>query len=1561
MRSFLERHNVALQSAYRELPSLLKEHHGIEQTVLAGGYGYRQVMELIQNGADAILEAHEHDVPPVGGNRIHVMLRASSLYVANTGTPLSEEGAEALLGSHSSPKRGSQIGRFGLGFKSLLRLGGSIELFTRASGGIRFDPARCRDELSRNFNVTEAPALRLAWPLEESERDRDDVLRQLAWAETIVRVEVGTRETLGHLREEVQEFPAEFLLFFPVATSLVLDDGEKPPRELRIDPDGNNYVLHDGDQSSTWQIAKRNVTIADVSAVADATHIHARDSVPVAWAIPLEGKREAAGRFWAFFPTRTPTYLPGILNAPWKLNSDRNAIIGGEWNSALMAEAVCLIAETLPFLSTEEDPGRPLDAFPRQPERSDDDAAPLVKGLWEALLVAGAIPDAAGVRRTAGELWRHPLDEVGVAKQWQAVADSDHLSRFVHPSCLERQRSSRLNALAELFYDQGHQEEAIPGLRRCEAASWFGAVASTKTQDAIKVLHLAEAYESVCTQTEWNLVRPNLAIIPSSNDELMTAGTLVFAPSGVRMPGRETVASAVCSDAEAQRILTHVMKVKALDDNVWVSYLQGLLRVPSGPADAWNAGWRAFWAGIRLAPPTVRERFATANRPAIRVLCRDGEWVAAEAVLLPGALVSEDDTSGNQQVLVDSKMHDEDGAVLIDLGVCECPEGDTACRAIDSPQEWLSACRTTYKRTHQNSASLAYLEPDRFTMPNGWNFLPRLGGAPNARLTERWLARIAQGEFGEQIRFGHCTMSSYPKIDVPHLLPWFVFTHGELDIGGETVRLDAVVARRREPVLEKMPWWDRLSPALDRLAQLAVTHFPASADIQALWRALIMLLATPSAVENDSLQALWTGAARDGVIPDSIHVDAGEVPLSHVFVTGSPDLARRTRTAGHIVITLDGAALELWVGNGARDLSELIKPQWASAEGPAESLLSAVPELADVLQNDSREAMRCQMVSELKLKIDTAAEPVPCLMWEGTLLLDAVQLRQSSRAQHMSLILREVAGAGWLTCPPDEALRRLGDARLDQLRAEVSSGDTITERLLRAVGGRSEPLLEVLGELGDLDFIQTCDAHELAQLALAHLGPATLHSLKTTLEEEGLKPPARWNTSEARAFVATIGFPVMFAASSEARREPEEIISGPIKLPSLHDFQDEVLEGIRTLLAISAPRRRAVVSLPTGGGKTRVTVEAAVRLVLAPNGNRRTVLWAAQSDELCEQAVQAFRQVWINLGAQSTDLRIVRLWGGNKSPAIQETDKPLVVVASIQTLNSRMGTDRLAWGWKPGMVVVDECHHAIAPIYTTLLRWLEAEAPASGVPDGNGLPIVGLSATPFRADDEESQRLAKRFDNRWFPSDQEALHARLRAKGVLAEAEYEALQSGARLLDEEVRRLAALPEPWEGLNFENIIEAINQRLAGDAERNQLLVERIRRGGEGAILFFANSVQHAQEISARLNLAGISSAPINGSMPTVARRYFLDRFQRGEIRVLCNHSVLASGFDAPKTDMVFIARQVFSPVRYMQMVGRGLRGEKNGGTACCRIVTVVDNLGRFQDRHPYHYCQRYFCN
>ena len=357
--------------AYGECPADISEHFGIEQVVLARGYGYRQILELVQNGADAILEARAAGEPPSDVDRIHVLLRGSRLYVANTGAPLSEQGLEALLGSHSSPKRGNQIGRFGLGFKSLLRLGGTIDLFTKTSGGIRFNPRRCREELNQRFGKPQAPSLRLAWPLDMAERTNDGILAQLSWAETKVRVEVESAEICEHLRLEIEAFPAEFLLFFPATTLISLDTGAEMCRELCVAVDGEAHVLRDRTEISRWRVASRTVTITDVRAREDATHIHERNSVPLAWAFPLEGKQEEAGRFWAFFPTDTPTRLPGILNAPWKLNSDRNAIIRGEWNNSLMREAACLIVETLPSLSTADDPGRSLDAFPRQVDRTE--------------------------------------------------------------------------------------------------------------------------------------------------------------------------------------------------------------------------------------------------------------------------------------------------------------------------------------------------------------------------------------------------------------------------------------------------------------------------------------------------------------------------------------------------------------------------------------------------------------------------------------------------------------------------------------------------------------------------------------------------------------------------------------------------------------------------------------------------------------------------------------------------------------------------------------------------------------------------------------------------------------------------------------------------------------------------------------------------------------------------------------------------------------------------------------------------------------------------------------
>ena len=89
--------------------------------------------------------------------------------------------------------------------------------------------------------------------------------------------------------------------------------------------------------------------------------------------------------------------------------------------------------------------------------------------------------------------------------------------------------------------------------------------------------------------------------------------------------------------------------------------------------------------------------------------------------------------------------------------------------------------------------------------------------------------------------------------------------------------------------------------------------------------------------------------------------------------------------------------------------------------------------------------------------------------------------------------------------------------------------------------------------------------------------------------------------------------------------------------------------------------------------------------------------------------------------------------------------------------------------------------------------------------------------------------------------------------------------------------------------------------------------------------------------------GLSAACVTGTTRPAVRRRIIEEFRAGRISVLCNHGVLTTGFDAPRVKSLVIARPTTSPVLYEQMVGRGMRGTKFGGTATCEIHDVVDNL------------------
>ena len=70
------------------------------------------------------------------------------------------------------------------------------------------------------------------------------------------------------------------------------------------------------------------------------------------------------------------------------------------------------------------------------------------------------------------------------------------------------------------------------------------------------------------------------------------------------------------------------------------------------------------------------------------------------------------------------------------------------------------------------------------------------------------------------------------------------------------------------------------------------------------------------------------------------------------------------------------------------------------------------------------------------------------------------------------------------------------------------------------------------------------------------------------------------------------------------------------------------------------------------------------------------------------------------------------------------------------------------------------------------------------------------------------------------------------------------------------------------------------------------------------------------------LSGVPAASIYSDTDVAVRQYFIRQFLGGGIKVLANYQVLATGFDAPKTETIVISRPVFSPVRYMQMSAAG---------------------------------------
>jgi hypothetical protein len=252
-----------------------------------------------------------------------------------------------------------------------------------------------------------------------------------SWATTVVSAEIKDDYVFDRLRKELAEFPPEFLLFLSSEITLELKVEGEEPRVITKRFEDGIAIVGDGLNEAKWKVFEAKVRVNSLEARSDATHIQARDEVPLTWAVPVGG-REQAGRFWAFFPTETQSRISGILNAPWKLNGDRTNLIQGPWNESIMQSAAELIATSLSSLPTQEDQGAAVSAFPRQPERQDEIAFPLIRALWDRIVTADVLRNVDCKPRKAGELVRHFIEEQKICRAWAILANDGARQRNHH-------------------------------------------------------------------------------------------------------------------------------------------------------------------------------------------------------------------------------------------------------------------------------------------------------------------------------------------------------------------------------------------------------------------------------------------------------------------------------------------------------------------------------------------------------------------------------------------------------------------------------------------------------------------------------------------------------------------------------------------------------------------------------------------------------------------------------------------------------------------------------------------------------------------------------------------------------------------------------------------------------------------------------------------------------------------------------------------------------------------------------------------------------------------------
>ena len=1519
-----ERFRMALDS-YRANPLLVTEHANIELATAEGGYGRRQVYELVQNGADALVKRD--------GGRISVVLTDTALYCANEGEPVDAEGVDSLLASHISEKRGTEIGRFGLGFKSVLGVSRSPDFFSR-SGSFSFDAGKSSEVLSKiASNEAHFPVLRLAWPLDAMrEAANDSVLDELmSWATTVVRLRSDLSEA-EWLAQELNEFPAEFLLFSPHVGSLVLEDKRRNMcRDIGQSKDGAELVLTEPGSTARWRVFSTKYRPSS-QALSDAGELARREEVPLVWAVPGSG-RLGRGRFWAFFPTEYETTLSGIVNAPWKTNEDRQNLLRGSFNDELLERVATLVVESIPDLVKDGDPAWFLDVLPARgreaPSWADER---ITEEIYRQAASNAALPDLNGELRLPAEVRLNPEGlSRATAEVWASYPDRP--ADWCHPSVNTRERYPRAMRLLEAA------GQAPEDLR-----AWLEALVHDGSSDAsIAALRTASRVLNEIPRNAASDIHSANIVLSEDNTLASADGRQIFLPSDYEVQGAGItfVHGDVVRDSDARAALT-LLGIGPVDvaGEITASFVRKELA-------RWNdQDWESFWLLARHADPSeapglivkaMVESGLSGSRQ-LRVRTVAGPFRPIQDCLLPGPVVPADG-SRDAEVTVDTGFHIGELELLKWLGAVDAPVVATGRPA----DPWFSDYEKAAVERYFGNLSGTDRRPQRsLVRVNGsecirpLTLLGRLSDTGNVELTGAALGAI--GAAGRWSVYHETRCEEYPQLSVANPALWRLRSAGWLN----TSLGPRPVSKSIAPALAD---WSLVLPVADISADGAsLLRLPSSVEDvpQDFWETAVE---RASGLDDDALLGRLYGTvasflSRPDVIRCRVGSSYSSVAVHDVTVVEDHRQWRALIEAGTpVLLAQDRDARSALVGKWQLRPAERavsVRPQYVPV-GPETLLTEEFPALGWLRNNGAWEysLVRCaSLILETATATARRSEEVTfCVEGQKCLALETltptILLETVDRYFDLGLSAAEI----------EEIIENREKAQQAALAVEIRSCDDDAERVAVAIGaealraGMPSALVDAVSQLSD----EALDDRMLGRLALAIYGVSVLKEFRDAQEERGLLPPTTWaGSSRAVQYVRELGFPREYAGWEQARRPAHQMVDGPAELPQMHHYQRSIADGVKEL--ISRPsHRRGVLALPTGSGKTRIAVQALVEAV--DEGTLAgPLLWVAQSDELCEQAVQAWTEVWRSEGPQH-QLMISRLWATNE--AAQFTDGTQVVIATIDKLRGCISGPGYDWLKRTECLVIDEAHSSTQPSYTRLLDWL-------GLGRGRGderCALLGLTGTPYRGtSEEETKRLVARYGGTRLDRDTmgEVTYADLQNMEVLARVDHRLIPGVSITLT--VRELDALQRT------RLLPPTALSKVGADLDRNLALLESIRSlPDDWPILLFAASVDHARTMAALLASQGISAGAVSAETESDARRHYIDKFRRGDLRVLTNYQVLTQGFDAPSVRALYIARPTYSPNLYQQMIGRGLRGPLNGGKPRCLIVNVEDNFAQYGEK------------